>query len=108
AYMFAQPGKKLLFMGGEFGQWREWAHDTSLDWNLVDRPLHRGAQLWVEALNRVYRGERALHHLDHDPAGFEWIDCADNAASTIALLRKSGPPEEAIVAIFNFTPVPRV
>ena len=108
AYMYAQPGKKLLFMGGEFGQWREWAHDTSLDWNLLDRPLHRGAQSWVEALNKLYRSERALHHLDGDPAGFEWIDCADNGASTISLLRKSGPPEEVVVGIFNFTPVPRI
>jgi 1,4-alpha-glucan branching enzyme len=108
AYMYAQPGKKLLFMGGEFGQWREWSHDNSLDWNLLDRPLHRGAQSWVEALNKQYRSERALHHLDSDPAGFEWIDCADNAASTISLIRKSGPPEEVIVAIFNFTPVPRI
>src|SRR5581483_739468 len=78
-YMYAQPGKKLLFMGGEFGQWREWAHDRSLDWNLLDRPLHRGAQLWVESLNRLYRNEAALHGNDNDPATFEWIDCADNA-----------------------------
>jgi len=108
AYMYAQPGKKLLFMGGEFGQWREWAHDRSLDWNLLDRPLHRGAQLWVESLNRLYRNEAALHGNDNDPATFEWIDCADNAASVISLLRKTSNPDNAIVGLFNFTPVARI
>jgi 1,4-alpha-glucan branching enzyme len=108
AYMYAQPGKKLLFMGGEFGQWREWAHDTGLDWNLLDWPLHRGLNSWVELLNRTYRREPALHQLDNDPAGFEWVDCNDTAASTISLLRKGQSPDEAILGIFNFTPVPRV
>jgi 1,4-alpha-glucan branching enzyme len=107
-YMYAQPGKKLLFMGGEFGQWREWAHDTSLDWNLVDRPLHRGVQSWVEMLNRTYRGEAALHALDSDPAGFEWVDCCDTAASVLSLLRKGQSPNEVVLVIGNFTPVPRV
>ncbi len=107
-YMYAQPGKKLLFMGGEFGQWREWAHDTSLDWNLVDRPQHRGVQSWVEMLNRTYRGETALHAIDNDPAGFEWVDCCDAAASTLALLRKGTSTNDVILVAGNFTPVPRV
>jgi 1,4-alpha-glucan branching enzyme len=108
AYMYAQPGKKLLFMGGEFGQWREWAHDSSLDWSLLDRPLHRGVQNWVETLNRVYRERRALHELDHDPNGFEWIDCNDNAASVVSLLRKGKSPEDVLLVVCNFTPVPRI
>jgi 1,4-alpha-glucan branching enzyme len=108
AYMYAQPGKKLLFMGGEFGQWREWAHDTSLDWSLLDRPLHRGVQNWVETLNRVYRERRAMHELDHDPNGFEWIDCNDNAASVVSLLRKGKSPQDVLRVVCNFTPVPRI
>src|SRR5438132_629575 len=75
AYMYAQPGKKLLFMGCEFGQVREWAHDTSLEWHVLQYPVHHGVQNWVEQLNRVYREQAALHQLDSDPAGFEWIDC---------------------------------
>jgi len=107
-YMFAQPGKKLLFMGGEFGQVREWAHDTSLEWHVLQYPVHSGMQKWVEQLNRMYREQPALHELDNDPAGFEWIDCNDNSASTISLLRKSSSPRERIVMVGNFTPVPRV
>jgi 1,4-alpha-glucan branching enzyme len=106
-YMYAQPGKKLLFMGAEFGQWREWAHDTGLDWNLLDWAMHRGLSAWVEMLNRLYRGERALHELDCDPAGFEWVDCNDSASSTISLLRKD-KSGDTILGAFNFTPVPRV
>ena len=87
-YMYAQPGKKLLFMGGEFGQWREWAHDGSLDWDLLGYPLHAGLQRWVEDLNRLYRSEPALHELDCDPRGFEWIDCDDADSSTVTLIRK--------------------
>jgi 1,4-alpha-glucan branching enzyme len=106
-YMFAQPGKKLLFMGDEFGQVREWAHDSSLEWHVLQYPLHRGVQFWVEQLNRLYRQEPGLHQLDTDPAGFEWVDCNDSAASTISLLRKSKNPRDTILAVFNFTPVPR-
>ncbi|HEX6502934.1 MAG TPA: 1,4-alpha-glucan branching protein GlgB [Terriglobales bacterium] len=107
-YMYAQPGKKLLFMGGEFAQWREWAHDTSLDWNLVDRPMHSGMQKWVEMLNRNYRTEPALHALDTDAAGFEWVDCCDTAASVLSLLRKGQSPNDMVLVVGNFTPVPRV
>jgi 1,4-alpha-glucan branching enzyme len=107
-YMYAQPGKKLLFMGGEFAQWREWAHDTSLDWNLVDRPMHSGMQKWVEMLNRTYRSERALHALDNDAAGFDWVDCCDTAASVLSLLRKGQSSNDVVLVVGNFTPVPRV
>ena len=107
-YMYAQPGKKLLFMGGEFAQWREWAHDTSLDWNLVDRPMHSGMQKWVEMLNRTYRTEQALHVLDNDAAGFEWVDCCDSAASILSLLRKGQSSNDVVLVVGNFTPVPRV
>jgi 1,4-alpha-glucan branching enzyme len=106
-YMFAQPSKKLLFMGGEIGQWREWSHDRALDWNLLDFPLHRGMQSWMEQLNRFYRSEPAMHWFDNDPAGFEWVDCNDSLTSTISLLRKGKNPEDVIMAAFNFTPVPR-
>ena len=108
AYMYAQPGKKLLFMGGEFGQVREWAHDSSLEWDVLQYPVHRGVQVWMEHLNHMYRNEPALHVFDNDPAGFEWVDVNDNAMSTISQLRKSEKVEETVLAVFNFTPVPRI
>src|SRR5580698_3416430 len=107
-YMYAQPGKKLLFMGCEFGQVREWAHDSSLEWHVLQYPTHRGVQAWMEQLNRFYRNEPAMHVFDNDPAGFEWVDCNDNANSTISLLRKSESAAETVLGIFNFTPVPRL
>jgi len=106
-YMYAQPGKKLLFMGGEFGQWREWAHDGSLDWDLLEHPLHAGLQRWMEDLNRLYRSEPALHELDCDPGGFEWIDCDDADSSVVTLLRKGKSSATLILVVCNFTPVPR-
>jgi 1,4-alpha-glucan branching enzyme len=108
SYMFAQPGKKLVFMGAEFGQYREWSHDRSLDWNLLEGPLHRGLQAWMEQLNRVYRSEEALHWFDNDPAGFEWVDCNDAPASVISLLRKGRSSDDDVLITCNFTPVPRV
>src|SRR5271166_2339992 len=108
AYMFAQPGKKLLFMGDEFGQVREWTHDSSLEWDVLQYPVHYGLQNWVEQVNRLYASEPALHELDNDPKGFEWIDCNDSAASTLSLLRKGKSPQQNIVVVCNFTPVPRV
>ncbi|MBI3477248.1 MAG: 1,4-alpha-glucan branching protein GlgB [Acidobacteria bacterium] len=108
AYMFAQPGKKLMFMGCEFGQYREWSHDRSLDWNLLEGPLHRGLQSWMEQLNRAYRSEGALHYFDNDPQGFEWVDCNDAPASVISLLRKGKSEDDAMLITCNFTPVPRV
>ncbi len=107
-YMYAQPGKKLLFMGDEFGQVREWTHDSSLEWDVLQYPVHHGLQGWVEQLNRLYAQEPALHDFDTDPKGFEWIDCNDNAASTISLLRKSRSPNQNIVIVCNFTPIPRL
>ena len=107
AYMFAQPAKKLLFMGGEFGQWREWSHDHSLDWHLLQQPLHRGLRDWVSQLNHQYLSEPALHVFDLEPSGFEWIDCNDAPASIVSLLRKGRKPEDSIVVACNFTPVPR-
>ncbi len=104
--MYAQPGKKLLFMGGEFGQWNEWYHETSLDWNLLEHPSHSGVQRWVTDLNQLYKNEPALHELDFDQAGFEWIDCNDSQQSTLSLLRKGRSTEDTIVIACNFTPVP--
>ena len=103
--MYAQPGKKLLFMGGEFGQWNEWYHETSLDWNLLEHPSHSGVQRWVTDLNQLYKNEPALHELDFDQAGFEWIDCNDSQQSTLSLLRKGLSTEDTIVIACNFTPV---
>jgi len=107
-YMYAQPGKKLLFMGGEFGQWWEWYHEKSLDWHLLDYPPHRGLQRWVEDLNRLYRHEPALYEIDFDPAGFEWIDCNDSQQSVVSLIRKGRIADDLIIAVCNFTPVPRL
>src|SRR5207249_3176071 len=95
-YMFAQPGKKLLFMGGEIGQVPEWNHESSLEWWVLQFPFHSGVQAWVRELNHVYRAERALHELDADPAGFEWIDCSDVEQSTISLLRKGKDGQELV------------
>jgi 1,4-alpha-glucan branching enzyme len=105
--MYVQPGKKLLFMGGEFGQWREWNHDRSLDWHLLELPLHAGARRLVQDLNRLYREAPALHELDHDPAGFEWVDCNDADQSVLSLLRKGRGTSDVLLAVLNFTPVPR-
>jgi 1,4-alpha-glucan branching enzyme len=107
AYMYAQPGKKLLFMGGEFGQVREWGHDSSLEWHVLQYPNHRGLQIWMEHLNHLYRNEPGLHVLDNSANGFEWVDCNDNATSTISLLRKSESAKDTVLVVCNFTPVPR-
>jgi 1,4-alpha-glucan branching enzyme len=108
ADLYSQPGKKLLFMGGEFGQWREWAHDRQLDWDLLEHPLHRGVQRCVEDLNRLYRAEPALHELDEEAhAGFEWVDCHDADASVVSFLRKGKTVPDPVLVVFNFTPIPR-
>ncbi len=107
-YMWAHPGKKLLFMGGEFGQRREWAHEEALEWWVLDaHPEHAGLQRWVADLNRRYRAEPALHQVDFDPAGFEWIDCHDAEESVIAFLRKPRAGGAPVLVACNFTPVPR-
>jgi len=106
-YMFTQPGKKLLFMGGEFGQRNEWNHDSSLDWHLLEYEPHAGVQRWVQQLNRVYREQRALHELDCEPSGFEWIEPDDMANSVLTWLRRGRSPDDTVVVACNFTPVPR-
>lgn len=107
AYMWGQAGKKLLFMGGEFGQGKEWTHEESLEWHLTQYLPHQGIQRWIRDLNRFYRSEPALYELDCDPAGFEWIDCSDWESSVVSLVRKSQSTPSLVVAVFNFTPVPR-
>ena len=107
AFMYAHPGKKLLFMGGEFAQEREWNHDQSLDWHLLDEGLHKGVQTLVRDLNRIYRSYPALHQVDFESRGFEWIDHNDRDQSVISFLRKAQDGERFVVAITNFTPVPR-
>ena len=105
-YMEAHPGKKLLFMGGEFGQRREWSHEGSLEWWVLQFGDHAGVQRWVSDLNRLYREEPALYEIDFDKSGFEWIDANDADESVLTFLRrpKHGPP---VVIACNFTPVPR-
>jgi len=107
AYMYAHPGKKLLFMGGEFGQWEEWSHDQSLSWNLLQWDTHQGVQRFVRDLNRLYREVPALHEVDFRPEGFEWIDFRDVDNSVVSFLRRGKDPDDAVVCVFNFTPVPR-
>ncbi|HVT45924.1 MAG TPA: 1,4-alpha-glucan branching protein GlgB [Thermoanaerobaculia bacterium] len=108
AYMYGQPGKKLLFMGGEFGQWSEWNHDGSLSWHLLEDERHRGALRLVADLNRLYRESKAMHELDCDSAGFEWIDGSDMEQSVIAFERRGRDPADIVIAAFNFTPIPRM
>jgi 1,4-alpha-glucan branching enzyme len=107
AYMYGIPGKKLLFMGGEFGQRSEWQHDASLQWGLLEQPSHSTLQRWVGALNRFYAGEKALHELDCEPVGFEWIDASDWEMSVVSFLRKAKSNDDLIAVVCNFTPVPR-
>jgi 1,4-alpha-glucan branching enzyme len=106
-YMWAEPGKKLLFMGGEFGQGQEWSHERSLDWHLLAYQQHAGVQAWVRDLNRLLRAEPALHLRDFDAGGFEWIDCNDAESSVLSLLRRGSPGDPEILVVLNFTPVPR-
>jgi len=106
-YMYAHPGKKLLFMGGEFGQWSEWNHDAGLDWHLTEYENHRQLQRWLEDVNKLYREEPSLHGLDANPAGFAWVDFRDWENSAISFLRKGDAPGGEILVICNFTPVPR-
>ncbi len=108
AHMYSQPAKKLIFMGAEIGQWREWNHDASLDWHLLDFAPHATLQRWVEDLNKAYREIPALHELDFSPEGFEWIDCCDSENSVLSILRRSrSDPDRMVVIALNFTPVPR-
>jgi 1,4-alpha-glucan branching enzyme len=103
-YMYGQPGKKLLFMGGELAMWREWHHDGSLDWHFLDYQRHAEIQKWVEALNNLYRSEPALYELDCEPSGFEWVDASDALQSIISFIRKGKTTGDIILVICNFTP----
>jgi 1,4-alpha-glucan branching enzyme len=105
--MWAQPGKKLLFMGCEIAQWREWDHDGSLDWELLERPAHAGIQRWVEDLNRLYRDEPALHETDTDASRFEWVDANDNEAGVTTFLRRSRSDDDVVLVAANHMPLPR-
>jgi 1,4-alpha-glucan branching enzyme len=105
--MTAQPGKKLLFMGGEIGQWREWHHDESVDWHLLQYLPHQGLQQWVRDLNWLYRNDPAMHEQDCEPHGFEWVDCNDADASVVSFLRRGRNPNHVVLIACNFTPVPR-
>jgi len=107
-YMYAHPGKKLLFMGSEFGQRREWNHDASLDWHLLPYAAHQGVQRWVRDLNHLYRSEAALHAQDFITDGFRWVDVHNWEQSVIAFIRSGERPEDSILVICNFTPVPRL
>ena len=104
-YMFTQPGKKLLFMGGDLAQYDEWNHAESIQWHLLDYPLHQGIQNLVSDLNRLYREQVALHRYDFEAQGFEWVDCHDSSQSVLSYRRKSG--DEDVLVLLNFTPVPR-
>src|SRR5258708_1830361 len=104
SFMFGHPGKKLMFMGCEFGQEREWDHDHSLDWHLLDQERHRGVQTLVRDLNSLYRSLPALHELDCDPAGFEWIVTNDADHNVFVWMRKGNAPRERCLIIANFSP----
>ena len=106
-FMWAHPGKKLLFMGGEFAQWNEWNDGASLDWNLLDYPTHAGVQTLIRDLNRLYRETPALYEVDFEPSGFEWLSANDPENSVIAFLRRSRDGSRVVLCICNFTPVIR-
>ena len=106
-YMYGHPGKKLIFMGAEFGQWREWNYDASLDWHLLGEEMHEALRRWVQDLNHIYQREPSLHQIDFEGSGFRWIDCQDNENSVISMIRRGRDPQDFTVMIANFTPVPR-
>jgi 1,4-alpha-glucan branching enzyme len=106
-YMWTHPGKKLLFMGSEFGQWNQWNYNESLQWHLLEWESHQGLQKYVADLNRLYRRERALHEVDFEPGGFEWIDCHNYEDSILSYIRRARDPQDFLVVTCNFTPVPR-
>ena len=106
-YQYSSPGKKLMFMGGEIGQWIEWSEERSVDWHLLEYPTHAGVKQWVSDLNHLYKTEPALYEYDCNPGGFEWIDCQDNEQSIVCFLRKGKHLDDFILVLCNFTPVPR-
>ncbi len=107
-YMYGEPGKKTLFMGGELGQWSEWNHDEQLPWDLLQYDMHAGLQRLIRDLNRLYLSEPAFYERDFDPAGFEWIDFRDTDANVVSFIRRGRSPGQTLVFVFNFTPVPRM
>jgi len=106
-YMYGHPGKKLLFMGGELGQWDEWDFEKSLDWHLLEDDKHRKLRLWLKDLNTFYRTESAMHQLDFERLGFEWLDIQDWEKSIVSFARRARNPEHVVVSVCNFTPKPR-
>jgi 1,4-alpha-glucan branching enzyme len=106
-YMFGHPGKKLMFMGDEFGQWGEWNHDLGLDWYLTNDPMHAGLQRLVRDLNTLYRAEPALYERDDSPEGFEWIDCSDHEGNVVSFVRRAADPANTLLFVCNFAAVPR-
>src|SRR6202012_4267861 len=101
-FMFGHPGKKLLFMGDEFGQRNEWNHDSSLDWHLLQYPLHAGLLRWVRDLNTFYRGQPSLFEIDFEAQGFEWVDCTDSQRSVVSFLRNGRTPGDVSLFVCNF------
>jgi 1,4-alpha-glucan branching enzyme len=106
-YMFAHPGKKLNFMGGEIAQYREWNHNKSLDWHLLELDLHKGQQKLTSDLNKVYKSHTALYEGDYDQAGFEWLDHSDGNHSVVAFVRNNLKQDKQVICLSNFTPIPR-
>ena len=107
SYMWTHPGKKLLFMGSDFGQWNEWDCETGLQWDLLQWDTHQGVQRLVADLNRVYRSEPALHQVDFKPEGFEWVDCMSREDSVLSYLRRAQQGDDHLLVCCNFTPVVR-
>ena len=107
AFMYGHPGKKLLFMGGEFGQYNEWNSDAALDWYLLDYETHQGVQKLVHDLNRIYKTEPALYEMDSEAQGFEWIDFSDPDTQLVSFIRRGSKADDFLIFIFNLTPVPR-
>jgi 1,4-alpha-glucan branching enzyme len=107
AYMWAHPGKKLLFMGGELGEWDEWNSDGSLHWHLLEYAEHHGVQSLVRDLNRAYRGNPALYEVDFEPSGFRWLEANDASNNVLAFARLDARGEQPLVCVLNLSPVPR-
>ena len=106
-FMYTHPGKKLLFMGGEFGQWNEWDHEKSLDWHLLTFEPHKGVLKWIRDLNHFYRSEPALFEMDFEAEGFQWVDCHDSDTSVVSYLRKNRAGDATVLTVCNATPIPR-
>jgi 1,4-alpha-glucan branching enzyme len=106
-FLYSHPGKKLMFMGMELGQRHEWDYDNSLDWHLLNQPLHSGLRRFVQDLNHAYLSHSALYQCDFESSGFHWIDCNDSDNSVVSFIRYATDPSNFLIAVLNFTPVPR-